>query len=360
MLKRLTYGVFVLAVCSTARAGTHQGQKAAEVPVFYAVCADGDSDPDGDGWGWERVSCRVGGGEGVPTCGNPNSDPDGDGWGWEAQSCRVAVFKRSHRDNHHRELRIVSLYVSHGDATLVFLPSGEIALVDSGQSWATRKWVLPFMERHGITELDYYLVTHYHGDHYGEKDRIIRDYRVKNFWDYKTFNSGAEIDFGGTRMTILNAYADGSHENDSSLSFRLEYNGFVYALGADIYANSQQRIIDRFPEKIRAHVYRTNHHLHGSVNKDYLLRVDPYLFVTSAEWAVYYRDAYTRDFQDVLRQLRGKGGRVENAFLTHEVGHVVIWAHSADDWNYASYRPEIEPVIPELVQRPRGQQSTKP
>src|SRR5688500_5800387 len=36
-------------------------------------------------------------------------------------------------------LKLVNLWVSHGDATLIFLPSGEIALVDTGQDFAVKE-----------------------------------------------------------------------------------------------------------------------------------------------------------------------------------------------------------------------------
>ncbi len=155
-------------------------------------------------------------------------------------------------------LRILSLWVSHGDATLMRLPSGEIALIDSGQDFAVKDYLVPFLQQHGIKELDYFIVTHYHGDHYAgkiEKDgKVYVGYRydeaspripVKHFWDNRTFRRGDEFNWGGTRMFILNsAYTNewSDDENHRSLSFRMEYKGFTYALGGDIYAQEQERI----------------------------------------------------------------------------------------------------------------------
>ena len=81
--------------------------------------------------------------------------------------------------------------------------------------------------------------------------------------------------------------------------------------------------------------------MHGSVSKEYLVRSDPVVFVISAQEAVYQRIAYTRDFCEAMRELRARGGRVRDVCLTLERGNVVIFANGADDWGYATYRPEI-------------------
>jgi beta-lactamase superfamily II metal-dependent hydrolase len=248
-------------------------------------------------------------------------------------------------------LRILSLWVSHGDATLIRLPSGEIALIDSGQDFAVKDYLIPFLQQHGIKELDYFIVTHYHGDHYAgkiEKDgKVYVGYRydesspripVKNFWDNRTFRRGDEFNWGGTRMFILNSlYTNewSDDENHRSLSFRLEYNGFTYALGGDIYAQEQDRILNDFPDRVRVHVYRTNHHMHGSASWDYLKMSDPVLFVTSAEQAVYQRETYTKILAGVMDQFRSGGSRFVENLLTLEKGNILVGANGDGDWSYA-------------------------
>jgi len=239
-------------------------------------------------------------------------------------------------------LKIVCLDVDHGDATLIILPSGRVALIDSAKEAWCRKRVIPFLQNHEIGEVSYYINTHYHEDHVGEKARIIREFHVKHVWDYKSFQTGAELEFEGTKLQIQNSYDDGREENDRSLAFRLEYEGFVYSHGADVYAEGQERILSRFgPEVVRSHVYRTNHHLHGSISREYLLASDPHVFVISAQEAVYQRIAYTRDFKEVVAELMGSSGRLRDICLTLERGNMLIYANSADDWGYASYRPHI-------------------
>ena len=248
-------------------------------------------------------------------------------------------------------LKILSLWVSHGDATLIYLPNGEIALVDTGQHFAVKDYLLPFLQQHGIKELDYFIVTHYHGDHMAgkiEKDgKVYLGYLydengpripVKNFWDNRSFRRGEQRNWGGTNLTILNSVDTNEwtkEENHLSLSLHIEWNGFRYALGGDIYALEQDRILNDFPDKIRVHAYRTNHHMHGSASWNYLKASDPVLFITSAENAVYEREAYTKVLGGVVDQLQKGGNRFLENLLTLEKGNILIGANSDRDWNYA-------------------------
>jgi beta-lactamase superfamily II metal-dependent hydrolase len=245
------------------------------------------------------------------------------------------------RGEHRHRLCIVCLDVNHGDATLIIFPTGRMALVDSGKdAWARRR-VIPFLRNHRIGELRYYITTHYHEDHVGERERILRELLVKQSWDYRSFAAGEERDLEGARFTVLNAYADSKDENDRSLAFRLELDGFVYTHGADLYAEGQERILERFPDQVRTHVYRANHHVHGSFSGRHLIAADPAVIVISAEEAVYQRVAYTRDFQQAVQELRARGGRLRDVCLTLERGNVVIFANSEADWGHACYAPNI-------------------
>jgi len=238
-------------------------------------------------------------------------------------------------------LRIVCLDVNHGDATLFLLPTGRVALVDSAkEAWARRR-VIPFLKNHGIGEVHYYITTHYHEDHVGQRERIIREFLVKEVWDHETFSAGQVLDLEGAQLTILNTAADADDENDRSLAFNLDYNGFVYSHGADLYADGQERIMARAPQQVRCHVYRANHHVHGSFSADYLVAADPHVVVISAQEAVYERVAYTRDFVEAVQRLRAAGGRLEDVCLTLERGNVVLWANGADDWGWSTYAPNI-------------------
>ena len=239
------------------------------------------------------------------------------------------------------KLRIVCLDVNHGDSTLIIFPSGRVALVDSGkEAWARRR-VIPFLRNHEIGEVTYYIQTHYHEDHVGARDEILRRFLCKEVWDYRTLQTGEERELEGVRFLVLNSWADSDDENDRSLAFRLELDGFVYTHGSDLYAAGQDRIVSRFPDRVRSHVYRANHHLHGSFSREHLLATDPCVIVISAEEAIYQRIAYTRDFQQAVQALREHGGRLRDVCLTLERGNVVVFANGETDWGHATYAPNI-------------------
>lgn len=238
-------------------------------------------------------------------------------------------------------LKIVCLDVNHGDSTVFILPTGRVALVDSAKDAWCRRRVIPFLQNHHIGEITYYITTHFHEDHVGERERILRQFLVQHAWDYQTFTTGEEVDFEGTKLLVLNSFEDASDENDRSLAFRLEYNGFIYTHGSDVYAEGQQRIMERFPDRLRTHVYRANHHLHGSMSPDYLIKADPCVIVVSAEETIYKRVAYTRDFREAVRRIKETRGRLRDVCLTLEKGNVVVSANDGDDWRCSSYSPNI-------------------
>jgi competence protein ComEC len=240
-------------------------------------------------------------------------------------------------------LNIVALDVNHGNSVVIFLPDGKTALIDSGKDYYAEHVVMPFLDRCGIKKLDYYILTHYHDDHWGEMENILKKYSVpeSGFFDYKSVKTNDVLNFGGTTLKILNSFGDGKDDDDqngNSISFKLEYNGFIYTHGADIYGDNQKRILVDFPNDINADVYYTNHHLHGSVNVKYMRKINPYLFITSAQEAVYARGAYATVFKEnVVDYLKNNNGKLLDDLLTLEIGSVVIRVNSAEDWSYEEY-----------------------
>ena len=70
------------------------------------------------------------------------------------------------------DLQIAIFSVGSGDAALIIFPNGKTMMVDSGPSSKFRDRVLPFLQRSGITHLDYYFETH-------DYQRAIKHYRAQ-------------------------------------------------------------------------------------------------------------------------------------------------------------------------------------
>ena len=246
-------------------------------------------------------------------------------------------------------LTIIAPHVSHGNAVLIILPTGKTMLVDCGTANMRDQVVVPLLHNNNITKLDYFILTHYHEDHDGGDggETIKSLFEVDQFYDYQDFDEGDTLQLELCRMKILNAYSSGTDENTRSLSFKLEYNDFIYGHGADIYGSNQQTILTRYPDDVKAHVYSANHNLHGSVYAQYYRKMDPFIVFNQAQQAIYARSAYTQTYLiEAIEWLKENGERYIETLPTIEVGTVVIRANNANDWTYESYDNTETPVIP--------------
>jgi hypothetical protein len=245
------------------------------------------------------------------------------------------------------ELTIVAPDINHGGSVLMILPTGKTLLIDCGEGWARDSILIPLLHRNGISNIDYFIITHYHSDHDGgDKGKIIKDlFHVGKFWDYRSFRSGDEFDLEETHIKILNSYEDGDKENTRSISFRMEYNGFVYQHGGDTYHTNQQNIMNRFPNDVEADVFCANHHFHGSIDTSYVRIMNPVIVIVQAEQAIYARSAYMEIFKGHIERyfIENKKRYIED-LPTFEVRTVVIRVNSKSDWTYETVNTGVERI----------------
>jgi beta-lactamase superfamily II metal-dependent hydrolase len=83
-------------------------------------------------------------------------------------------------------LDIYYVDVEGGAATLIVTPAGESILVDAG--WPgfedrDAKRIEAAMQQAGIVQIDHFIMTHYHTDHYGGIPQLAARVKILNFYD---------------------------------------------------------------------------------------------------------------------------------------------------------------------------------
>lgn len=180
-------------------------------------------------------------------------------------------------------LRIYHIDVEQGDATLFISPSGHTMLVDSGKNGHGGR-IEAIMDRAGVTQINYFVCTHYHEDHFGGIDDLVRDYKVPVLETYdrgdKSFLPSSRTESATYRDYMATVGEDAIHmtrgmtiplddlmtvtcissggvvsgeqnptpgvdENDMSLSLLVTLGTFRYFIGGDIQQTTENKIADR-------------------------------------------------------------------------------------------------------------------
>jgi len=89
-------------------------------------------------------------------------------------------------------LRFCFIDVAWGNATLILTPSGQTMLIDTGDR-ETAGNVIDVLQRAGVKQIDYLLITHYHSDHNGAVPMLAAEFPIQTIVDH-----GANVEFEKT------------------------------------------------------------------------------------------------------------------------------------------------------------------
>jgi competence protein ComEC len=216
-------------------------------------------------------------------------------------------------------LRIYHIDVEQGDATLLVTPSGKSLLVDSGKNGHGPR-IRAAMQQAGVAQIDAFVATHYHEDHYGGIDDLVNagvpvvqafdrgdkdcclssaKKNEKTFKDYQQavgqhavhLQRGMRIELdpavtitcissGGVVIGETDPHA-GEDENDMSVSLLITFGGFRYFVGGDVEGPTEAKIAAR-DLVLDVDVYQADHHgSHTSSSAAFLADLKPTVVVVS-------------------------------------------------------------------------------
>lgn len=200
-------------------------------------------------------------------------------------------------------LRVHVINVDQADCILIETNDG-CMLIDAGID-KTEQHLKNYLRSCGITEIDYFLITHPHTDHYGGADMILEEFEVKNiiydnylypnkvlnWFDESSANLidtkiGEKYKIGEATFTVMCAdMADPRDDkNDYSIVVRLDYGESSFMFTGDATKFNEKYMIEYWDRELLDCDFLKSPH-HGSDTSSsisYLNIITPEIVAISA------------------------------------------------------------------------------
>ncbi|MEA1928086.1 MAG: ComEC/Rec2 family competence protein, partial [Candidatus Auribacterota bacterium] len=226
-----------------------------------------------------------------------------------------------------RPLKVHFIDVGQGDSILIQCPDKTTLLIDGGKIWC-----YPFLEeylrRAGVEEIDYLIVSHPHGDHYGGLIKILNTFKIDTILvsgqvdttdhyqrfvetinklkdiKYRVARAGNKYSFGDVKLLIMHPSSRLPDSiNDCSIIARLTYGEESFLFTGDAEEDAELEAIGR-GYNMKSTILKVAHHgSRTSTDQYFLSRVAP----EEAVICVGENNAYGHPTPQVLRRLK-RGG----------------------------------------------------
>ncbi len=252
----------------------------------------------------------------------------------------VDVSNQNVSNNSYSLLKVHFLDVGQADSILIQFPNGETALIDGGNREDGR-FVVEYIEKMGISRINYIIATHPHEDHIGGLPEVIKSFDIgKVYMPNKTSNTRifknlleeiknkglkiiqakgglSIIDTEDLKFTIIAPNSEKYDEtNEYSIVNKLIYKNTSFIFTGDAEKDSEEEMI-KLGYNLKADVLKVGHHGgRTSTNYEFLKRVNPKFAVIS----VGKDNDYGHPHKEVLKRLDKMGIKV---FRTDELGTII-------------------------------------
>ncbi len=212
-------------------------------------------------------------------------------------------------------LKFIVLDVWQGDSILVVFPNRKVMLVDAGLGGseyskfdAGKMVVLPYLKKHHIKEINYFIMTHPHSDHIGGMPYLLEHIKIDRAYDcgmpyatelymrclnlidkeyvkYLIPRLGDYIKIDPRVMVkILHPSKDwemSNNPNDNSIVVKIKYGKVSFLLTGDAEDNAEEFMLDEGLD-LSATIIKVPHHgSDTSSSDDFIDAVNPEVAIIS-------------------------------------------------------------------------------
>lgn len=267
----------------------------------------------------------------------------------------------SETDSVEGELEVHYLDVGQGDASLIVF-DGHAMLIDAGPD-SKGTAVQYYLQKQGISSLDYVVITHPDTDHIGGMDVILTKFECKNVimldaesdtaayrdvcsaMEYKHYKAtqptiGSQYKLGEVSVTFLGPKETVDNDNDNSIICLVEYGKTSFLFTGDAEAKGENVLCSG---NLSVDVYQVGHHGSETSSSEKLLDlINPQYAIISCGTG----NAYGHPHEAVLNRLKSRNIEV---FRTDEQGSIVATSDgNVIRWN-ASPSTTWMPGVPESL-----------